>query len=102
MGIEPTLNLPSHPSLPDAVLVLADSVVAFDLAFDRLLLIVNAHINGDEQEARARAEVRLDQLQAHLTTPLSAQTTYSEGSPSTKLWPTWQMVSSSARLSLRQ
>ena len=39
---EPTLNLPQHASLPDAVFLLADNVVAFDHAFGRLLLIANA------------------------------------------------------------
>ena len=84
---EPTLNLHPHRSLPDAVFLLADSVVAFDHAYGRLLLIVNTHLDGDEQEARSRAEARLDQLQTCLTAPLDAQTTDWESSPSKKLSP---------------
>ena len=67
---EPHLNLPLSQTLPDAIFLLSDSVVAFDHAFGRLLLIVNAHIDGDERAARARAQDRLDQLQARISEPL--------------------------------
>ncbi len=70
---EPSLALPQHASLPDAVFLLADSVVAFDHAFGRLLLIANASLNGDEAGARADAEARLDELEARLTSDLPAQ-----------------------------
>ena len=39
---EPSLALAEHPDLPDAIFLLADTVVAFDHAFGRLLLIANA------------------------------------------------------------
>ena len=70
---EPTLHLPQHASLPDAAFLLADTVVAFDHAFGRLLLIANAYVNGDEAHARAEAEGRLDELEARLTADLPAQ-----------------------------
>jgi len=70
---EPSLDLPQHASLPDAVFLLADIVVAFDHAFGRLLLIVNASLDGDEAQALAEAETRLDELESRLTSELPAQ-----------------------------
>jgi anthranilate synthase component 1 len=67
---EPTLKLPPHPDLPDAIFLLADTVVAFDHAFGRMVLIANAHLNGDEASARAEAKARLDALQERLAAPL--------------------------------
>lgn len=60
---EPSLPLAAHPTLPDGIFLHADTLVAFDHAFGRLLLIANAHLNGDEQAARRDAEQRLDALQ---------------------------------------
>jgi len=69
---EPTLSLPSHPYLPDAIFLLADTVVAFDHAFGRMLLIANAHLNGNEASSRAEAEARLGALQERLSGPIPA------------------------------
>jgi anthranilate synthase component 1 len=76
---EPTLHLEPHAELPDALFLLADTIVAFDHAFGRLLLITNAHINGvhsdngDEAHARAEAEALLDAIQAAIEGPLPAR-----------------------------
>ena len=70
---EPTLPLPAHPDLPDGIFLLADTVVAFDHAFGRLLLIANAHIDSDEAAARAAASARLDELARRITAPLPAR-----------------------------
>ncbi|MCB8923854.1 MAG: anthranilate synthase component I [Ardenticatenaceae bacterium] len=70
---EPTVPLAAHPNLPDAILLFADTLVAFDHAFGKLLLIANAHINGNEQAARAAAEARLDALEAQLQAPIPPQ-----------------------------
>lgn len=74
---EPKLHLSPHPTLPDAIFLLADTLVAFDHAFGRLLLIANAHAeldaNGNEAAARADAERRLDELQAAIEGPLPAR-----------------------------
>jgi anthranilate synthase component 1 len=70
-AFEPTLKLSPHPELPDAIFLLADTLVAFDHAFGKMILIANAHINGNtEAEARADAERRLDALQERLSAPL--------------------------------
>ncbi|MGQ9767219.1 MAG: anthranilate synthase component I family protein [Anaerolineae bacterium] len=67
---EPTLPLTGHPVLPDAVFLLADTVVAFDHAFGRLLLIANAYLDGDEAAARREAAARLDELEARILAPI--------------------------------
>lgn len=74
---EPTLCLQPHAELPDGIFLLADTVLAFDHAYGRLLLIANAHLNGDEALARAEAESRLDELQRRLAAPLPAAPTQS-------------------------
>ena len=53
---EPGLTLAEHPDLPDAVFLLADTVVAFDHAFGRLLLITHAQVDDDKEAARAEAD----------------------------------------------
>jgi len=59
---EPTLPLIPHPDLPEAIFLQADTVIAFDHAYGKLLLIVTAHC---EDEIPA-AEARLDDLAARL------------------------------------
>jgi len=63
---EPTLPLVPHPDLPEAIFLLADTVIAFDHAYGKLLLIATAH---NEAEIPA-AEDRLDDLAARLKDPL--------------------------------
>ncbi len=63
---EPTLPLVPHPDLPEAIFLLADTVIAFDHAYGKLQLIVTAH---SEAEIPA-AEARLDDLAARLEAPL--------------------------------
>jgi anthranilate synthase component I len=67
---EPTLGLSTPADLPDAILLLAETVVAFDHAFGRLLLITNVSMEGDETAARAAGETRLDDLQRRLAGPI--------------------------------
>ena len=70
---EPSVALHPHASLPDAIFLLADTLVAFDHAFGRLLLIANPDPDLPPEEARSAAEARLDALQARLSGPLPAQ-----------------------------
>jgi anthranilate synthase component I len=67
---EPTVPLPSHPDLPDALFLLADTLVAFDHAYGRLLLITNARLDGDKNRALSEAHARLDALEQRLAAPL--------------------------------
>jgi anthranilate synthase component I len=71
---EPGLPTAPHASLPDGIFLHADTLVAFDHAYGRLLLIANAYLNGDEQASRSDAERRLDALQAAIEGPIPPQT----------------------------
>ncbi|MBT3337552.1 MAG: anthranilate synthase component I [Anaerolineae bacterium] len=63
---EPTLPLIAHSDLPEAIFLLADTVIAFDHAYGKLLLIATAH----SEEEIPEAEARLDALEASLESPL--------------------------------
>lgn len=73
--------IPEHESLagendlalPDAIFLLADTIVAFDHAFGKLLLIANAITGQDEGKEIQEAEARLDMLQEQLSRPLPQQ-----------------------------
>jgi len=49
---EPRLALEPSPDLPDAIFLQADTIIAFDHAFGRLLLIANPYPNGDPAKAQ--------------------------------------------------
>jgi len=68
---EPRVQLSPHPELPDGIFLLADTIVAYDHAFGRLVLITNVPFNGDLEQATTLAKTRLDQLEARLKKPLS-------------------------------
>ncbi len=71
---EPSTGLSAHEQLPDAILLQADTLVAFDHAYGRLLLIANAY-DGDEADAIAR----LDRMEKLLQQPLPFRKTASGG-----------------------
>jgi anthranilate synthase component 1 len=62
-------------SLPEALYMLTDTLVAFDHARGRLLIIVNAHLNGDPEAAYYAAVERIDRIADRLSAPLSSRTT---------------------------
>jgi anthranilate synthase component 1 len=77
---EPKLNQPcegSKPSqdLPEALYMLTDTLVAFDHARGRLLIIVNVHLNGDPEAAYDDAIERIDRIADRLATPLPTRST---------------------------
>ncbi|HEX9029630.1 MAG TPA: anthranilate synthase component I [Anaerolineales bacterium] len=67
---EPSVTLTPHPDLPEAIFLLADTLIAFDHAYGRLLLVANVHLNGDLERSRIEAEARLDALERRLSRPL--------------------------------
>ncbi len=67
---ENSLPLKPHPSLPDAILLQADTLVAFDHAFGNLVLIASVPVETSEEAARAEAQTRLDEIEALIRTPL--------------------------------
>jgi len=77
---EPGVRLNEPQSVPEAIFLLADTVIAFDHAFGRLLLIAIPDPDLPAEQARAAAEARLDEIQARLAGPLPALTTPAAGS----------------------
>jgi anthranilate synthase component 1 len=55
---------------PDVVMMVADTLVAFDHVRHSMLLIANAHIEGDPEAAYRAACARIDDLAARLETPI--------------------------------
>ena len=56
--------------LPDAMLLLADTVVAFDHVKHRALVIASAHVNGDARAAYDDALARIERVVARLGQPM--------------------------------
>jgi len=56
--------------LPDAIFLLADTLVAFDHAYGRLVLIANPAPALGEEDGRLQAEARLDEITRRLAEPL--------------------------------
>jgi anthranilate synthase component 1 len=78
---EPAVALQPHPELPEAIFLMADTLVAFDHAFGKLLLIANLRAeqgagaitdrqNGNLGRAQREAEGRLEILVERLSQPL--------------------------------
>jgi anthranilate synthase component 1 len=70
---EPSLSSLPVGDLPDAVFLQADTVIAFDHAFGRLVLLTYAETDGDEGLALREANGRLDRLQERISGPLHPQ-----------------------------
>jgi anthranilate synthase component 1 len=62
-------------AVPDALFMLTDTLIAFDHARGRLLIIANAHIDGDPIAAYADAIDRIDRIADRLAAPLSSHVT---------------------------
>ncbi len=73
-------NVPAGPgnslpgSLPQAIFLLADTLVAFDHAYGKVILIASVHLDIGEADALEGAQKRLDDLEARLRTALPDQT----------------------------
>ncbi|MDX2175393.1 MAG: anthranilate synthase component I [Candidatus Sumerlaeia bacterium] len=64
-------DLPDELGLPDALFMIADTLVAFDHVRHRMVLIAHAHVaeDGDGERAYERAAARLEKLLARLSAP---------------------------------
>jgi anthranilate synthase component 1 len=69
---EPTLKLSPHPELPDAIFLLADTLVAFDHAFGKMILIANAHVKLPTESGRASANETRSASETHRMQPEGA------------------------------
>jgi anthranilate synthase component 1 len=81
---EPKLDVgtPANRNLPEALYLMTDTLVAFDHARGRLLIIVNAHLNGDPEIAYYDAIERIDRIADRLSEPLPLRLTPHASSPS--------------------
>lgn len=77
---EPSVGVGPHPELPDGIFLQTDTLVAFDHAFGKLLLIANIR-QGDETEA----VMRLDAIEQRLQQPVPSLPALLEGVPSVEL-----------------
>jgi anthranilate synthase component 1 len=82
---EPSVPADPAPGLPEAIFLLADTLVAFDHAFGRLLLITNVPLHGNQTIAQSEAEARLDSLQHRLGKPIQAAAPVRKDFPRTQL-----------------
>jgi anthranilate synthase component 1 len=64
---EPKADIKQKDELPEAIFLVTDTLIAFDHAFGRILLITNTKINGNRQEAIQSANARLDDLEKRLS-----------------------------------
>lgn len=71
---EPKVNIDTREDIPEAIFMVANTLVAFDHAFGQIILIANARVNGNEQDAIAEEEARLDALENRLSQPLDLST----------------------------
>lgn len=69
-------NFQEYPlhDLPEAMFMLADTLIAFDHVKHRMLVIANAHVNGDAHKAYDDTTARINQLIARLRQPLYSPT----------------------------
>lgn len=58
--------------IPDAIFLLADTLVVFDHARHRLLILSNARVNGDVEAAYVEAIQRIERVSERLLRPLPA------------------------------
>ncbi|WP_420632336.1 anthranilate synthase component I [Candidatus Leptofilum sp.] len=58
--------------LPDAIFLLADTLVVFDHARHRLLILANTHVDGDVEAAYVEAIQRIERISERLLRPLPA------------------------------
>src|SRR5512143_125896 len=65
----------AEDQLPDALFLLAATLVAFDHARGRLLIITNAHLEGDPSAAYELAVDRIDRIADRLAAPLKPRPT---------------------------
>jgi anthranilate synthase component 1 len=73
--------------LPDSIFLLADTLVVFDHARHRLLILANSRVNGDIEESYVEAIQRIERVSEKLLRPLPAVPTrrYGAGQPINEL-----------------
>lgn len=71
---EPSVRLEPDAEVPEAIFLQADTIVAFDHAYGKMLIMVNLHLKGDEDDDEMqRGRALLDEIQEKLRQPLESQ-----------------------------
>lgn len=73
---EPSVKIDSRSELPEAIFLLANTIVAFDHAYGRLLLIANVRSEGGDDREREMAEARLDELETQIRRQTPVETNH--------------------------
>jgi len=82
---EPSVGIGPHPEMPDGIFLKTDTLVAFDHAFGKLVLIAHLRPGLDEPEARAEAQARLDRIEERLAQPIPVLPAPAAGTAVTEL-----------------
>lgn len=72
--------------LPDAVFLLMSRVVIFDHVKQQLMVVANAHIEGDVERAYGAATAAIDDIVKRLQSPLTEQQAPASGALSSEGW----------------
>jgi len=71
---EPSVNVSPHPDLPEAIFLQTNTLVAFDHAYGKMILMVNIHQNGTEDSQSVdQGEQLLEAIEQKLHNPLPDQ-----------------------------
>lgn len=76
-------SAPSILPIPDALFLLADSLVVFDHARHHLLVLTNAHLSPDVEQSYLNAIERIERISEKLLRPLPAIPHHRWGMPAT-------------------
>ena len=67
---EPSIPLKAHEKLPDAIFMMADTIIAFDHAFGKIMLIATSRTDMEGSAAQEEAQARLDRIEEKIAGPL--------------------------------
>jgi anthranilate synthase component 1 len=67
---EPSIPLKANENMPDAIFMMADTIIAFDHAFGKIMLIATPRTDMDASSAQEEAQARLDGLEDQIAGPL--------------------------------
>lgn len=71
---EPSVKIHPHPDLPEAIFLQTNTLVAFDHAYGKMILMVNIHQDGiDDAQSVDQGEQLLDEIEQKLHNPLPEQ-----------------------------
>jgi anthranilate synthase component I len=67
---EPSIPLKANENMPDAIFMMADTIIAFDHAFGKIMLIATPRTDMKGSAAQDEAQARLDEIEEQIAGPL--------------------------------